>query len=117
MFANQHGQGQADAIGNMALSDIQRFSNMGRACRICDRKFFLHASYQSYAALLTHYVDDIAEVEQNFNILKIELSELEQQTAHVDEQIREEEKRYITADVNQRLKLEKLQVEHEEMRQ
>ena len=57
--------------------------------------------------MLTHYVDDIAEVEQNFNIVKIDLNELEEQGALIDEQIRDEEKRYITADVNQRLKLEK----------
>ena len=107
MFANQHGQGKADAIGNMALSDIQRFCKMGRACRICDRKFFLRTSYQGYANMLTHYIDDIAEIEQNLNIVKIDLNELEKQGALVDEQIREEEKRYIQADVNQRLKLEK----------
>ena len=90
---------------------------MGRACRICDRKFFLRTSYQGYATLLTHFIDDIAEIEQNFNMVKIDLNELEEQGALIDEQIRDEEKRYITADVNQRLKLEKYQVEHEEMRQ
>ena len=90
---------------------------MGRACRICDRKFFLRTSYQGYATLLTHYMDDIAEIEQNFNMVKIDLNELDKEGALIDEQIRDEEKRYITADVNQRLKLEKYQVEHEEMRQ
>ena len=90
---------------------------MGRACRICDRKFFLRTSYQGYATLLTHYIDDIAEIEQNFNMVKIDLNELGEQGALIDDQIRDEEKRYITADVNQRLKLEKYQVEHEEMRQ
>ena len=80
---------------------------MGRACRICDRKFFLRTSYQGYATLLTHFIDDIAEIEQNFNMVKIDLNELEEQGALIDEQIRDEEKRYITADVNQRLKLEK----------
>ena len=90
---------------------------MGRACRICDRKFFLRTSYQGYATLLTHYIDDIAEIEQNFNMVKIDLNELDKEGALIDEQIRDEEKRYITADVNQRLKLEKYQVEHEEMRQ
>ena len=107
MFANQHGQGQADAIGNMALSDIQRFCKMGRACRICDRKFFLRTSYQGYANMLTQFIDDIAEIEQNLDIVKIDLLELEEHSALVDEQIREEENRYIKADVNQRLKLEK----------
>ena len=91
----------------MALSEIQRFCKMGRACRICDRKFFLRTSYQGYATLLTHFIDDIAEIEQNFNMVKIDLNELEEQGALIDEQIRDEEKRYITADVNQRLKLEK----------
>lgn len=62
-------------------------------------------------------MDDMAEIEQNFNIVKIDLNEIEEEGALIDEQIREEEKRYITADVNQRLKLEKYQVEHEEMRQ
>ena len=90
---------------------------MGRACRICDRKFFLRTSYQGYATLLTHYMDDIAEIEQNFNMVKIDLNELDKEGALIDEQIRDEEKRYIAADVNQRLKLEKYQVEHEEMRQ
>ena len=72
MFANQNGQGQADAIGNMALSDIQQFCKMGRACRICDRKFFLRSSYQGYSIMLKNYIDDIAEIEQNLNIVKID---------------------------------------------
>ena len=73
---------------------------MGRACRICDRKFFLRTSYQGYATLLTHYIDDIAEIEQNFNMVKIDLNELDKEGALIDEQIRDEEKRYIAADVN-----------------
>ena len=69
----------------MALSDIQQFCKMGRACRICDRKFFLRTSYQGYATLLTHYFDNMKEIEQNFNIVKMDLNGIEQEGALIDE--------------------------------
>ena len=43
VFANQ--QSPFEAVGNMALSEITRVMQMGICCRICDRKFFLRASY------------------------------------------------------------------------
>lgn len=53
VFANQFASIQQ--MENLALSDLQRQCRMGRCCRVCDRKFFLRASFQSHAAQIGHY--------------------------------------------------------------
>ena len=101
----------------MALSEITRHMQMGNCCRICDRKFFLRASFQQYHNKITHYVAEAQEYEQSLNIVKIDLDELQEEQREIDEKAKREEDRYIKEDVKQRLKLERLQIEQDRMEQ
>ena len=37
--------------------NMQKVCKMGRVCRICDRKFFLRASFEKHAKEISHYAD------------------------------------------------------------
>ena len=54
VFANQNKK--LVKCDNLDLSQIQQSCKMGRVCRICDRKFFLRATFQKYAAKASVYV-------------------------------------------------------------
>ena len=88
------------------MSEIQRICKMGRACRICDRKFFLRASFQGHAAQIAYYANESQAVEDNLNEIQLELDEINDQKIEIDAMIREEEQRYQSADEAQRQKLE-----------
>ena len=90
---------------------------MGRACRICDRKFFLQAVFQQYAAQIGHYAQESAEIEEKMGDVLAQVDDIEEQKAEVDTFIRAEEQRYQAADVNQRDKLGEVQAEQDQMSQ
>ena len=79
---------------NLALSDIQKQCRMGRCCRICDRKFFLRASFQNHATQINHYHQEASKVSMDLNGTKAEIEDLENQKVAVLQMIGEEEKRY-----------------------
>ena len=49
---------------------------MGRACRICDRKFFLRASFCAYATKINFYASEAAAVEEKLKEVNTELDEI-----------------------------------------
>lgn len=115
VFAKQQAEDLPD-LENMALSDIQKRCRMGRVCRVCDRKFFLRASFSKFATQLTYYISETQVVDEQNLQVQIELDEVNDQLEEVKNLIREEEQRYHTADVNQRMKLEEIQREQDDMR-
>ena len=44
-------------IEDADLASMQKVCKMGRVCRICDRKFFLRASFEKHAKEIRHYSD------------------------------------------------------------
>ena len=47
----------------MSLETIKKVCKMGKVCRICDRKFFLRASFEAYAEDIKFYEDQTQKVE------------------------------------------------------
>ena len=90
VFANQNLVKVGD-ITNLALSDIQKKCRMGRVCRICDRKFFLRASFQQYAGQLQYYVSETVVVEKELEELQEEIDEIADQQVEINAMIDEEE--------------------------
>ena len=73
---------------------------MGRCCRICDRKFFLQALYQQFAAQINYYAQESQDVEEELNEVKAQVDEMDDELAEIDNDVRGEEQRYQSADVN-----------------
>ena len=92
----------------MALSEITRVLQMGICCRICDRKFFLRATYQQHHNQSSFYAAEAQDFKQNFNELKADFEEIKKELKEVDLQTKNEDERYIKEDVKKRLELERL---------
>ena len=90
---------------------------MGRCCRICDRKFFLQALFQQYAAQINYYAQESQDVEEQLNQVQAQVDEMDDEKDEIDNHVRGEEQRYQTADVNQRSKLGDVQMDQDQMRQ
>ena len=90
---------------------------MGRACRICDRKFFLQATFQTYAVQINQLTNQAQVCDEDCEDVQADLDEVNDQRAQVEAMIREEEQRYNAADLNQKAKLEKIQHDQDAMRQ
>ena len=47
--------------------NMQKVCKMGRVCRICDRKFFLRASFEKHSKEIRHYTDLETKMETEVN--------------------------------------------------
>lgn len=90
---------------------------MGRCCRICDRKFFLQALFQQYAAQINYYAQESQDVEEQLNEVQAQVDEIDDMKDEIDNHVQGEEQRYQAADVNQRSKLGDVQLDQDQMRQ
>ena len=57
LFANQSGKVKLSRMQDADLLTMQRVCKMGRVCRICDRKFFLRASFEKHIKEINHYTE------------------------------------------------------------
>lgn len=93
----------------MTMAQICETLKCGRVCRVCDRKFFLRATYQEYA-------DDIIKLDLHNDILQAELNQKEQEllnsqeeTKEYESMIHDEEEHFKEVAADNKRKLEELQ--------
>ena len=86
---------------------------MGRVCRICDRKFFLRASYQSYANEIEFYTSQKQQLQHTKEQQESKLQTLANDIGHVEKLIQTEAVNYIEKDSAKRLELEMLSLEQD----
>lgn len=84
---------------------------MGRACRICDRKFFLQAAFLRYSAQINHYQKEAEILEQKYDVMQDQVECLYQERTQVESQISEEIDRFSKADVTLKLQQENVLME------
>ena len=65
-----------EQVPDLDLSELQRICRMGRACRICDRKFFLRQSFEAQLTQLDHHVHKTIKVDVALEQAHIELDEV-----------------------------------------
>ena len=92
-------------------SEMQKTCRMGRVCRICDRKFFLRASYTSYANELEFYSTQKQQLQHTKETSEAKLQTLAKDIVHVEKLIQTEAVNYIEKDSAKRLEVEMLTLE------
>ena len=78
----------------MSAGAMQRTFKMGKVCRICDRKFFLRASFEAYASEIKAYDVQIKQLEDEYDMQEDVHEDLKEQTRLVRKMTCEEEKRH-----------------------
>ena len=114
LFAQQ--QYDLDWTKNLALSQIQKLCKLGRCCRICDRKFFLRASFQHYSGEISFYFEETEMIEECLHEEELIFDKIISERAEIDEKLAEEEKRYSQTDEDIRIELEKAQTDYERLK-
>ena len=51
---------------------------MGKACRICDRKFFLRQSFSKYAREISYYGEEAQKLEIKIEEEQVDAEEMEE---------------------------------------
>ena len=84
-------------------------------CRICDRKFFLRASYQSYASQIAHYAQQKEHYSQIFQDRDTVNQKLITEKEHAETGIQREAINFIEQDSNKKLEIDMLQLDKEKL--
>ena len=69
---------------SLGLSDIQVIAKMGKACRICDRKFFLRGKFEMCTARGRHFAEQTEAIVHQLDKVEEEIDNLYQEREHVE---------------------------------
>ena len=86
---------------------------MGKACRICDRKFFLRGKFEVCASRSRHFAEQAQATELELLYVQDEIEDLKKQKDEVDGWIDKQMKNYDKAEEGYKEKLEKIQLEQD----
>ena len=98
------------------LPTMQKACKMGRVCRICDRKFFLRASFEKHAKEIKHYTDLEASKASDLTRKQRKLGDLQNSALVYKQNTMSEEQRHDDLAATAKQQLEELRQFEEELK-